>query len=245
MPPPSPLKIALIGGRGRTGRAILAAAMEQGIEVTAVLGRHDDIAKGIAGADAVLDFSSVEATHEVVHHAVDQRKPLVIGTTGHSREERQALLSAMAGLPAVWSGNYSVGVNLMFALTQFAAEMLGPEYDCEIMEAHHRHKKDAPSGTAATLLGILREESDDRVAQRGPAETGAASINARIGVHAIRGGDIIGDHVVIFAGSGDRLELTHRTSDRAVFARGALRAAWWIRGQPAGLYSMQDVLWAK
>jgi len=239
----SSLKIALIGGHGRTGRAILAAAKDEDIEIVAVLGRNDDLAKGIMGADAVLDFSTVEATRSVVHHAVEQRKSLVIGTTGHSPEERRALCSTIADLPVVWSGNYSIGVNLVFKLTQLAGGMLGSDYDCEIVEAHHRYKMDAPSGTAATLLNIVRETRANGTWQNGRADAGVGPKGKEIGVHAVRGGDIVGDHVVVFAGAGERLELVHRASDRAIFARGALRAARWIRDRPAGLYSMQDVLW--
>jgi 4-hydroxy-tetrahydrodipicolinate reductase len=146
----------------------------------------------------------------------------------------------------VWAGNFSTGVNLLFYLTQKAAEVLDAEsdFDPEVIEMHHRHKKDAPSGTAERLLEILKESrslGDADVAHGRQGITGERPA-AQIGSHSLRGGDVVGDHLVMFAGSGERLELTHRATDRVIFASGALRAAKWAVTQPAGLYSMQDVL---
>ena len=168
----------------------------------------------------------------------------MIGTTGHEAAERKRLLAIAAGVPCVWAGNFSVGVNLLFALTRRAAAVLGADYDAEVVEMHHRFKKDAPSGTAARLLEIILEERkltaealrhgrEGLTGERQPTE---------VGVHALRGGDVVGDHTVIFAALGERVELVHKASDRGIFARGAVRAARWIVGRPAGVYDMQDVL---
>lgn len=241
--PEAPFRIALVGGRGRTGQAIVAAAAEQGVDVVAIAGRTDDLADGMRNADVVLDFSSPEATGRVVRCATELGTPLVIGTTGHLAEEKSALLVEARKIPTVWSGNYSVGVNLLFALTRHAAAVLGREYDVEIVETHHRRKKDAPSGTAVRLIEVLRAERDGADTLRHGREGNSGGRSpAEIGVHAIRGGDVVGDHRVIFAGSGERVELTHLATDRAIFARGALRAARWVRFQTPGVYSMQDVL---
>ncbi|MGA2018189.1 MAG: 4-hydroxy-tetrahydrodipicolinate reductase, partial [Opitutaceae bacterium] len=176
--------------------------------------------------------------------AAAQGRPVVIGTTGHSPTEREALLKLAARVPCVWSGNFSVGVNLLYALTRRAARALGDDFDAEVIEMHHRMKVDAPSGTASRLLEIILEERKlDRAAIRHGREgiTGERA-RAEVGVHSLRGGDVVGDHTVIFAGSGERIELVHRASDRAVFARGALRAAQWVAARPPGVYDMQDVL---
>ena len=150
-------------------------------------------------------------------------------------------------MPCVWAGNFSVGVNLLFALTRRAAAVLGADYDAEIIEMHHRYKKDAPSGTAARLLEIIIEE---RKLTANAVRHGRSGITgerkpAEIGMHALRGGDVVGDHTVLFAALGERLELTHKASDRAVFARGALLAAQWVIKQKPGVYDMQDVLGLK
>lgn len=215
--------------------------------VTSALGSKDDLAAGIQQADVVLDFSSYEATARVIQLAVTHHKPLVIGTTGHSPGERKRLMVEAARVPAVWAGNYSVGVNLLFALTGRAAGVLGADFDAEVVEAHHRFKKDAPSGTATRLLEILVEQRNlpADALRHGRAGITGERTSTEIGVHAIRGGDVVGDHVMIFAGLGERVELAHKASDRAIFARGALRAARWVYSQPAGIYDMQDVLGLK
>lgn len=242
-----PLRIALIGARGRMGQTIAAVAPELDCIITASLDVGDDLAAGIQQSDAVVDFSSHRATGDVIRVAIAQNKPLVIGTTGHAVEEKRSLSLETVKVPTVWAGNYSVGVNLLFALTRRAAAVLGSDYDAEVVEMHHRFKKDAPSGTAARLLEIILEERQlTREALRHGREgiTGERT-STEVGIHSLRGGDVVGDHTVIFAALGERLELTHKASDRAIFARGALRAAHWVTSQRAGLYDMQDVLGLK
>lgn len=238
------LRIALIGARGRMGQAITAAAHEAGAAITAAIDAGDDLASGIAQSDVVIDFSSHKISAEVVRLCLAHNKPLVMGTTGHSAEEKKHLVAELAAVPAVWSGNYSVGVNLLFALTRRAASLLGSDYDAEVVEMHHRFKKDAPSGTAARLLEIILEERKLTAAALRHGREGITGerTSTEVGIHALRGGDVVGDHTVIFAALGERVELTHKASDRGIFARGAIRAAQWVVGKPAGVHDMQDVL---
>jgi 4-hydroxy-tetrahydrodipicolinate reductase len=215
-----------------------------GLAIGAQTDLGDDIAAGVAKCDVVVDFSAHTATRVMLEAAVAQERPVVLGTTGHDVAEKKELLALAARVPCVWAGNFSVGVNLLFALTRRASAVLGSDYDAEVVEMHHRFKKDAPSGTAARLLEIILEERQlDRNALRHGREgiTGART-PTEVGVHALRGGDVVGDHTVIFAALGERLELTHKASDRAIFARGALRAAQWVVTQKPGVYDMQDVL---
>jgi len=237
-------RILINGSRGRMGQAVVSAAREMGLVVGAQTDLGDDIAAGVAACDVVVDFSAHTATRAMLEAAVAQRKPVVLGTTGHDVEEKKALLALAARVPCVWAGNFSVGVNLLFALTRRAAAVLGSDYDAEVIEMHHRFKKDAPSGTAARLLEIILEERRlDRSALRHGREgiTGERK-PTEVGMHALRGGDVVGDHTVMFAALGERLELTHKASDRGIFARGALRAAQWVVAQKPGVYDMQDVL---
>ena len=199
----------------------------------------------ISHADAVIDFSHAEATQSVLNKCLELGKIIIIGTTGHSSDVRNSIVEAARTIPIVFSPNYSIGVNTLFWLTRKAAEILGPDFDGEIIEIHHRLKKDAPSGTARKLAEVLAEvrnldyEADVRHGRSGmPGERS----RGEIGVHAVRCGDVIGDHTVLLAAPGDRMELTHRASSRESFARGALRAALWARNQKPGLYDMQDVL---
>ena len=242
-----PLRILINGAKGRMGHALIAATNELGLTVSAALDAGDDLAAGLKGADVVVDFSAHSATQALLEQAVAQKKPVVIGTTGHSAEAKKKLLVLAAKVPCVWAGNFSIGVNLLFALTRRAASLLGPDYDAEVVEMHHRFKQDAPSGTAARLLEIILEERKLSAAalRHGRSGITGARTNSEVGVHALRGGDVVGDHTVIFAGLGERLELTHKASDRAIFARGALRAAQWVVSQPPGVYDMQDVLGLK
>lgn len=241
------LRILINGARGRMGQAVAAAAQEAGVIVAGTVDLGDDVAAALPGADVVVDFSSHAATRTLLAAAVAQRKPVVLGTTGHAADEKQRLLALAAGVPCVWAGNFSVGVNLLFALTRRAASILGPDYDAEVIEMHHRFKKDAPSGTAARLLEIILEERKLTAAALRHGREGITGERTptEVGVHALRGGDVVGDHTVLFAALGERVELTHKASDRGIFARGALRAAQWVVGQQPGVYDMQDVLGLK
>ena len=236
----------LNGARGRMGRAIASIADEKDCRIVAGVDLGDDPAAVIDDCDVVIDFSLQEATLPVAKLTAERGKPIVIGTTGQSAEDREAITALSSCIPMVWAGNFSTGVNLLFYLTQKAAEVLDAEsdFDPEVIEMHHRHKKDAPSGTAERILDILKESrslGDADVAHGRQGITGERPAT-QIGSHALRGGDVVGDHLVMFAGIGERLELTHRATDRVIFAAGALRAAKWAVTQPAGLYSMQDVL---
>ncbi len=241
------LRIQIVGSRGRMGQAIAAAAKEAGVDVVSAVDAGDDPRSGMDASDVVIDFSAHHATAEVVTLAVERRKPLVIGTTGHSAEQKEKLQKVASAVPCVWAGNYSVGVNLLFALTRRAASVLGSDYDAEVVEMHHRFKKDAPSGTAARLLEIILEERklDAGALRHGRSGITGERTRTEVGIHALRGGDVVGDHTVMFAALGERLELTHKASDRGIFARGALRAAQWVVGQNPGVYDMQDVLGLK
>lgn len=242
-----PLNIAIVGARGRMGQANIAAVREAGAHLVAALDAGDDLAAGIALADVVIDFSSHKASAEVIRHCIAHRKALVLGTTGHPADEKKHLLAEAAKIPCVWSGNYSVGVNLLFALTRRASAILGSDYDAEVIEMHHRFKKDAPSGTAARLLEIILEERKlgAEALRHGREGITGERTPTEVGIHALRGGDVVGDHTVMFAALGERVELTHKASDRGIFARGAARAAHWVVSRPAGVYDMQDVLGLK
>jgi len=241
------LNILINGAKGRMGAALTAAAREMGLGIGAAVDVGDDVSAGLARSDVIVDFSFHRATRSLLELAVAQRKPIVLGTTGHSAEEKKELLSLASQVPCVWAGNFSVGVNLLFALTRRAASVLGSDYDAEVIEMHHRFKKDAPSGTAARLLEIILEERklDAAALRHGRHGITGERTPTEVGIHALRGGDVIGDHTVMFAALGERVELTHKASDRAIFARGALRAAQWVVAQPPGVYDMQDVLGLK
>ena len=242
----APVRVSLIGAAGRMGQAIAAAAeAESAIEITAKLDLGDTIDAPIGGCDVVIDFSHVDATEQLCAACVAARKPLVIGTTGHSAAQTAVIKEATKTIPIILAANFSIGVNTLFWLTRKAAELLGDGFDIEIVETHHRMKKDAPSGTAKRLASVLAEvrglNVDSNLAHGRVGEVGERPAN-QIGVHAIRAGDVVGEHTVMFASAGERLELTHKASSRETFAVGALRAAQWIIGKPASLYNMEHVL---
>jgi 4-hydroxy-tetrahydrodipicolinate reductase len=242
----APLRLCIYGSKGRMGQALIRCAAEDPeLQVTAEVDTGDDFAAALSRCDAVIDFSATHITPRVAKACADAGKVLVIGTTGHELAEREQINQAAKAIPLVFSPNYSVGVNTLFWLTRKAAEILGPGFDLEVVEMHHRLKKDSPSGTArhlAEVLAQVRKLDYAEAARHGRAGIVGERTNEEIGVHAIRGGDVVGDHTVIYAAPGERLELTHKASSRDTFARGALRAAKWARKQPAGLYDMQDVL---
>ena len=190
--------------------------------------------------DVVIDFTVAAAAVENVRTAAKHGAALVVGTTGFSPEQRAEMDRLITGhVPAVVSSNYSIGVNIFWQLLRHAARML-PEYDIEVLEAHHRYKKDAPSGTARTILQVLEEEVGER--EKFYGREGMMERGKEIGVHVIRGGDIVGDHAVLFAGNFETIQISHRAYDRSVFAQGALKATRWIVGKKPGIYGMQDVL---
>ena len=242
----APLRVLLVGARGRMGRAIDSAASAQpGIEISARADVGDNVQDAIARCDVAIDFSHADATAASCDACAAAAKPLVIGTTGHSLDQRALIERAAASVPIVLAPNFSVGVNTLFWLTRKASELLGGGFDVEIVEMHHRLKKDAPSGTAKRLAEVVCEArglSYERDVAHGRAGLVGERPAPQIGMHAMRGGDVVGDHTVIFASAGERVELTHKASSRETFATGALRAAKWIVAQPPRLYSMEDVL---
>jgi len=242
-------KIIIIGAKGRMGQALVACARQfRQLEVTAQIDHGDDLGAVIGQADVVIDFSHHAVTPTVAALCAKYRKALVIGTTGHSDAEASTIKKLRSKIPIVWASNFSTGVNTLFWLTRKAAEILGPDFDLEVVEMHHRLKKDAPSGTAKSLAEILADVRKLRLneaARHGRAGIVGERQPAEIGVHSIRGGDVVGDHTVIFANVGERVELTHKASSRDTFANGALRAAQWLVKQKPGLYDMQDVLGLK
>ena len=209
-----------------------------------------DVAEGYdkawpADAEAVIDFSFHSAVPAFVAKAAEEGVAYVLGTTGLSPEEQQAVNAAAKRIPVVQSGNYSLGVNLLLNLVQTAAKVLGPEYDVEVVEMHHRHKKDAPSGTALMLAKAAaagRGVDFDAAAVYGRKGIVGERPEGEIAVHALRGGSVVGDHTVMFAGEVERVELTHRAQSREAFAAGALKAAQWAAGRQPGIYTMRDVL---
>ena len=218
------------------------------LQLAGQIDQGDDLSAIVDKADVVIDFSSHNATAAIAALCAGKRKALIIGTTGHSTEERERITGFSAQIPMVLSSNFSTGVNTLFWLTRRAAEILGPGFDLEIIEMHHRQKRDAPSGTARTLSEILvdvRKQQLEQVLRHGRSGIVGERTSSEIGIHSVRGGDVVGDHTVIFAGTGERIELTHKASSRETFANGALRAAQWVVKQKPGMYDMQDVLGLK
>ena len=245
----TPLKLLINGAHGRMGQMLIACAKaDAALEIAAQVDVGGDFAAALAQCDVAIDFSHHTTIEPVLARCVEAKKTLVIGTTGHTDAQVAAIKHSAAHIPLVFAPNYSIGVNTLFWLTRKAAEILGPGFDLEVVEMHHRMKKDAPSGTAKKLAEILAEvrelQYNDDVRHGRHGIVGERT-DAEIGMHAIRGGDVVGEHTVIYAAQGERVELTHKASSRETFARGALRAAVWAHAQPAGLYDMQDVLGLK
>ena len=245
------MKVALAGAGGRMGRTLIDAVLaDRELE----LGAAFDIASGVHGAvkittdagagascDVLIDFTRPEGTLANLKHA----RAMVIGTTGFSSAQRNAIAEAAKRMPIVMAANFAVGVNAAYKLAETAARILGDGYDVEIIEAHHRHKVDAPSGTALELGRVVAKALGRdlaQVARHGREGQTGERPASEIGFHAIRGGDTVGEHTVLFAGLGERVEIVVRSQSRMTYAAGALRAAKWLRGKPAGLYDMFDVL---
>ncbi len=241
--------LIITGSKGRMGRALVAcAARLPDVRVTGQIDAGDDLAAVIDNGDVVIDFSSHSATPAIAALCGDRGKAMVIGTTGHSDAGRAQIASLTNKIPIVLASNFSTGVNTLFWLTRKAAEILGPDFDLEVIEMHHRLKKDAPSGTAATLAEILADVRKLQLKQalrHGREGIVGERSSSEIGMHSLRGGDVVGDHTVMFSTNGERVELTHKASSRDTFANGALRAAQWVVNQKPGLYDMQDVLGLK
>lgn len=238
------LRVLICGYKGRMGQTLLAMAGSEGAVVAARKDLGDTLADGLEGCAVAVDFSHHTATADLAEACAARGMALVIGTTGHTAEERKRILDCTGKIPVVWSGNYSIGVNLLFHLTETAARVVGNRYQAEIVEIHHRHKKDAPSGTALNLAEALESAPGFSGATRcfgRQGDTGERPAD-EIALHALRGGEVVGEHTVFLFGEHDRIELTHRASDRRIFASGAYRAARWVASQKPGLYSMRDVL---
>jgi 4-hydroxy-tetrahydrodipicolinate reductase len=242
-------RVIITGAKGRMGQALVSCAKNfRDLEIVAAIDRGGDLKAVISKANAVIDFSSHDATPAIVELCAKNKKAIVIGTTGHSDFEKSAIEKCRVKIPIVLASNFSTGVNTLFWLTRKAAEILGNDFDLEIVEMHHRLKKDAPSGTAKSLAEILaavRKQQLEKVARHGRVGIVGERTPSEIGIHSIRGGDVVGDHTVIFANNGERLEFTHKASSRDTFANGALRAALWVVKQKPGIYNMRDVLGLK
>lgn len=240
------MKIAIVGAAGRMGRMLVALAEKGGFEVVAKVDALDGYDKTFPDdVDAVVDFSYHTAVPASINKAAGCGAAYVIGTTGLVADEQAVVDEAAKKIPVVQSGNYSLGINLLLGLAKKAASVLGEEYDVEVVEMHHKHKKDAPSGTALMLAKA--------VAKGRGVDFGAKAVYGRkgdigerpegeIAVHALRGGSVVGDHTVMFAGDVERVELTHKAQSREAFAAGALQAAKWAKGKKPGVYTMMDVL---
>ena len=258
------MKIAIAGATGRMGRTLIEGVrMDKDLQLAAALDAPGSAGIGqaagggisvtsdlavLAGADALIDFTRPEGTLAHLEFCARLGKSIIIGTTGFTTAQAESVRAASARIPVVLSPNFAVGVNVLFKLAGDAAKAMGDDFDVEIIEAHHRHKVDAPSGTALKLGEIVAQalgRNLGEVAVHGrEGDTGERGRKA-IGFHAIRGGDIVGEHTVMFAGDGERVELTIRSQSRMTYALGALRAAKWLRGRGPGLYDMFDVLGLK
>lgn len=261
-------RIAIAGGSGRMGRMLVETCLgESDMQLVAVFDRPgsafigrdagemlgqktgvlitDDMAAAVAACDCVIDFTLPEGTMTHLDEAVRQGKAIVIGTTGLSAEEKARVAEAGKTIPVVFAPNMAVGVNAVFKLLEVAAQILNEGYDIEVIEAHHRFKVDAPSGTALRMGEIVAKglgRDLDECAIYGREGVTGVRDDQTIGFSTIRGGDVIGDHTVLFAGMGERIEITHKSGGRVSYARGALRGARYLKGREHGLFDMQDVL---
>lgn len=266
------IRMAVAGATGRMGSRIAALSREyEGLQLTGAFERkgHKDIGKDIGtligigdtgvllvdnlesvidAVDLIISFTTVEASKEHLRLASGEGKAIVIGTTGFTKDDVKEITGLTRTIPCVMASNMSTGVNLLLKVLQDIARVLGEGYDIEIIEAHHRMKKDAPSGTALKMAQVIADAVHrdlDEVAVYARKGIIGERKPKEIGIQTIRAGDIVGEHTVIFGGLGERIEIVHKASSRDTFARGALRAAQWLHGKPSGLYDMQDVLGLK
>jgi 4-hydroxy-tetrahydrodipicolinate reductase len=252
------IRIALCGALGRMGHAIVEAVAQQNdMSLTSAIeapnhpglgsrinsiGVVSSLEAVIATSDIVVDFTNPATT---INHAIlasNHKRPFVTGTTGLSNEQLAALHTTSKAIPMVVAPNMSVGVNLLYRLVENASKILGDDFDVEIVEMHHRFKKDAPSGTAARLADVLAKSKEGSAIIYGRKGMIGERPRKEIGVHALRGGDVVGEHTVIFAGLGERLEITHKAHSRATFANGVVRAIRFVMDKSPGIYTMADVL---
>lgn len=240
------MKIAIVGAAGRMGKMLVSLAKGTELEVVSQV----DVANGYDSdwtpdVEGVIDFSYHTAVPAAIKKAAGDGLAYVIGTTGLTPEEQSVVDEAAKKIPVVQSGNYSLGVNLLLELVKKAAKVLGPEYDVEVVEMHHRHKKDAPSGTALMLARSAAEgrgvSLEEKAVYGRKGDIGERP-EGEIAIHALRGGSVVGDHTVMFAGDVERVELTHKAQSREAFAAGALKALAWAKGKAPGKYTMRDVL---
>lgn len=265
-------RIAVMGAAGRMGKILIEAVQQaEGAVLKAAIDRPDssligadagelaglgkigvklvgDLASAVADFDVLIDFTHPSVTLKNLEVCRQAGKAMVIGTTGFSPEEKQLLNEAAKQIPIVFAANYSVGVNLCLKLLDTAARVLGDDVDIEIIEAHHRHKVDAPSGTALRMGEVVANALGrdlQKVAVYGREGQTGARERETIGFATVRAGDVVGDHTVLFAADGERVEITHKASSRMTFAKGAVRSALWLQGRDAALYDMQDVLGLK
>ncbi|MBI2337360.1 MAG: 4-hydroxy-tetrahydrodipicolinate reductase [Deltaproteobacteria bacterium] len=247
------LKIIIQGIQGRMGQAIATClAGDNQLQLVAGVEKQaaspnivNDLKTVIEKADVIIDFSSPAATLTAARLAAQHQKPMVIGTTGFSKSEIAKLHQTLAGIPVVLSPNMSMGVNVLFKLVELASHALKENFDIEIVEAHHRLKKDAPSGTALQLAEVIAQQLGkplEQIATYARHGIIGERTPGTLGIQSLRGGDIVGTHTVLYAGTGEALELTHRATHRHTFAQGALVAAKWVVKQKPGIYNMQDVL---
>lgn len=261
-------RIAVLGAAGRMGRAVIQAAATAGLPLGAAFERAgtaelqrdagelagleaagvrigSDVRAALADFDVLVDFTRPEGTLAALEACVEGGRGMVIGTTGFSAEQQAAIEAAAQRIAIVKAGNFSLGVNLCLQLLEQASAALGDGFDVEVVEAHHKHKVDAPSGTALMMGEAVARGAGKSLAEHAVYEryghTGARPRGA-IGFSTVRGGDVVGDHTVMFLGDGERVEITHKASSRLNFAHGAVRAAQWLQGRAPGLYSMRDVI---
>jgi 4-hydroxy-tetrahydrodipicolinate reductase len=239
-------KVCVLGPSGKMGRAVIEAAKaREDLQVTSTVDLGEDVAKGLASAQVYVDFTSPDGTRAAARAAVANKTAAVIGTTGLRAGEEQAIAELAKVAPVVVAANFSLGVNLVLGLVKQAAKILGTEWDAEVVETHHKAKRDAPSGTALAIARAIaaghgveydQVKRHTRDGDIGPRPRG------EIGVATLRGGDVVGEHVAYFFGQAERIEIAHRATSRTIFAAGSLRAASWVVGKPPGRYDMLDVL---
>jgi 4-hydroxy-tetrahydrodipicolinate reductase len=239
-------KVVVVGAAGKMGRAVQdAARAREDLTITATVDQGDDLAAALAGADVYVDFSTPAATLAAAQAAIAAHKPAIVGTTGLTADVEGVLDELASVAPICVAANFSLGVNLMLGLVRQAARALGPDWDAEVVETHHKAKRDAPSGTALAIAkAIAAGHGSDYDAVKRHARDGEIGARPRgeIGVATVRGGDVVGEHVAYFFGQAERLEIAHRATSRGIFATGALVAAAWVVGKPPGRYTMLDVL---